>query len=198
MAVLAGEHIADAWEQWFPGDARAESSLRSRPWLVLFSGLAAIGLVAAAVPHFGCLRLTGMDFPVRAVGILKESNAKGNLVVHFDWGEYVIWHLGPRIQVSLDGRRETVYSNEVYRENLNYMFGLGDWDIILHRPGTDLALVSKKFPVFNLMKFERRWVLVYEDKVCGLFAREDSPWLGRLRQTQPPDLPADGAGLCFP
>jgi len=31
-------------------------------------------------------------------------------VLPFNWGEYAIWHFGPRLRVSIDGRRETVYS----------------------------------------------------------------------------------------
>jgi hypothetical protein len=35
------------------------------------------------------------------------------MITYFDWGEYVIWHLGPGVRVSMDGRRETVYSGKV-------------------------------------------------------------------------------------
>jgi len=37
------------------------------------------------------------------------------MVTWFDWGEYAIWHLGPQLRVSLDGRRETVYSDAVLK-----------------------------------------------------------------------------------
>ena len=37
----------------------------------------------------------------------------GRLVTTFDWGEYAIWHFGPALRVSIDGRRETVYSDSV-------------------------------------------------------------------------------------
>ncbi len=40
----------------------------------------------------------------------------GRLVVPFDWGEYAIWHFGPRLKVSTDGRRETVYSEARIKE----------------------------------------------------------------------------------
>ena len=39
---------------------------------------------------------------------------------HFNWGEYAIWHLGPTLKVSLDGRRETVYSDS----QLDRQFGI--------------------------------------------------------------------------
>jgi hypothetical protein len=35
------------------------------------------------------------------------------MLTFFDWGEYVIWHLGSGVKVSMDGRRETVYSEEM-------------------------------------------------------------------------------------
>ena len=59
--------------------------------------------------------------------------------MHFDWGEYVLWHLSPQIKVSIDGRRETVYSDPIYAENLRFTSGLGDWDAILKRHPTDRA-----------------------------------------------------------
>jgi hypothetical protein len=39
-----------------------------------------------------------------------EHAAAGRLVTYFDWGEYAIWHFGSRLRVSIDGRRETIYS----------------------------------------------------------------------------------------
>ena len=35
----------------------------------------------------------------------------GRVVTPFNWGQYAIWHLGPRLRVSMDGRRETVYTD---------------------------------------------------------------------------------------
>lgn len=35
----------------------------------------------------------------------------GRLVTFFNWGQYALWHLGPETKVSMDGRRETVYSD---------------------------------------------------------------------------------------
>src|SRR6185503_13838357 len=59
----------------------------------------------------GCLQTRG-SFVIdeRAASFLRENQATGRLVVWFDWGEYVSWHFGPALKVSMDGRRETVYS----------------------------------------------------------------------------------------
>ncbi len=59
-----------------------------------------------------CLSINDAWAPDReAAGYL--SGARGRLWVAFDWGEYAIWHFGPELRVSIDGRRETVYSNDI-------------------------------------------------------------------------------------
>jgi hypothetical protein len=199
VAVLAGEHIGDAWGRVSSGrqsNRSAAGANQPRPWLAGLSLIGAVVLIGLSVPNFGCIR----PYPVyarRAIALLKHSGISGNLAVHFTWGEYAIWHLGPRIKVSVDGRRETVYSDEIRRENLDFRMGTGDWDALLRNHETHLALVSKKFPVFNLMQLHPDWLLVYEDRVSGLFVPRDSPLIRQIKTTDPPALPYDGAGLCF-
>jgi hypothetical protein len=161
---------------------------------------AAVAMAGAAFPRLDGIRVDPpvADFPARAVAMMKTSGVTGNMATEFNWGEYVLWHLGPRVRVSIDGRRETIYSDAVYRENLDFMLGRGQWDRLIDRPETDLALVHRKRPVFDLMKEKPGWILVYQDALCALFAREGSPSLAQLRQAPVPDLPADGGGLPFP
>ena len=35
----------------------------------------------------------------------------GRLANEFNWGQYALWHLGPELRVSIDGRRETIYTD---------------------------------------------------------------------------------------
>ena len=39
------------------------------------------------------------------------------------------------MDVAVDGRRETVYPDDVYRENLAFMFGADGWEQLLARGG---------------------------------------------------------------
>jgi hypothetical protein len=201
VAILAGEHIFDAPRTRLPGLAAVGAYVPGKRWLCVLPFLAAAGLLLASLPHFRCIRIdraTGFDFPVRAVGLLQRSGAHGNLAVHFDWGEYVIWYLGPDIKVSIDGRRETLYDDAIYEENVRFRLGEDHWDALIDRPETDFALASKRFPVFERMQRKDGWLLIYEDSVCGLFMRMGSSSEMALRAARPPDLPADGDGLCFP
>lgn len=171
------------------------------PWMGLVSGIVALGAALHSVPAFRCIEMgpeRGLAYPARAVGLLERSGARGRLAVFFDWGEYSIWHLAPRLKVGMDGRRETVYPDSIYQGYLRWVGGVRDWDAFLARGPADLALVPRDRPVYNLMALDPEWPLVYQDSVAALFGRRDAPATGEVRRATAPDLPVDGQGLCFP
>jgi hypothetical protein len=122
------------------------------------------------------------EFPIAAVALLKQSGVSGNLATQFEWGEYIIWHLGPQIKVSMDGRRETIYSTAIYRQYMDFHFGVNDWDALLRQHWTDLALVKKHKSVHNLLKLKSEWLMVYEDSKSALFVNRNSSLVEPLRQ----------------
>jgi hypothetical protein len=199
-AVLTAEHIADVWDRAAPAQNVAGNRVGQSVWFAAASLAVALVVIVVSLRNFQCIRVDGRKakFPIQAIALLKHSNATGNMAVHFDWGEYALWHLSPGIKVSIDGRRETVYSHRPYTENLLFTSGLGDWDRILKRPETHLALVSKGFPVFNLMKLQPGWTLAYEDPLSGIFVRHGSELEGKLRLVNEAGVSHNGAGLCFP
>jgi hypothetical protein len=199
-AILIAEHVADVWQRMLPPGLVSGPDAAHGSWLVASSLITALVIAGFSLSNFQCIRIDRRrtEFPVKAVALLKQSNVAGNMAVHFDWGEYVLWHLGPQIKVSIDGRRETVYSRRPYAENLLFISGLGDWDGILKKSETHLALVSKAFPVFNLMNLKPGWTLVYEDPMSGIFVRQGSALEDKLRLIQEPGTSHNGAGLCFP
>ena len=78
------------------------------------------------------------------------------------------------------------------------MRGEGQWDRLVDRPETDVALVDRERPVYNLMREKAGWVLAYEDGAAALFVRSGSPLRAAISGVAPPEWPADGAGLAFP
>jgi hypothetical protein len=78
--------------------------------LVMFL-VPAVGSGVIAARSVGCLPTMGDWAPDAEPVALLARNAGGRLVTHFNWGEYALWHLGPRLRISMDGRRETVYSD---------------------------------------------------------------------------------------
>lgn len=76
------------------------------------------------VPASRCLPIDGSWAPdLEAARFLADPAARGRLVLPFDWGEFALWHFGPRLQVSTDGRRETVYTEETVNLQASVAFG---------------------------------------------------------------------------
>jgi hypothetical protein len=74
-------------------------------------GVAAIVTARVVAPAFDCVWIKGpWVADAAAVPVLRGGVDGGRIVTWFDWGEYALWHLGPRLKVSMDGRRETIYS----------------------------------------------------------------------------------------
>jgi hypothetical protein len=197
IVVLAGEHIADVWNRWLPPVSSAFGRGRLISALCIAVSLLFFGLAA---PRFACIHIEPgyFAFPARAVALIKESGIRGNMAVPFEWGEYVLWQLGPRVKVSIDGRRETVYSDESYRQSIDFERGTGAWDSLLESATTDLVLVRIGSPTANLMSQKDGCVAVYRDSFSVLFVRAGFSSLDRIVETPIPAVTDNGAGLCFP
>ena len=97
--------------------------------------IAAVSLFVAALvaaifvgsKSLTCVRTEGTWIPDAEAASVLEHAPPGRLVTFFNWGEYALWHFGPRLRVSMDGRRETVYTDTRLLEH----------DAIVR--GTDLA-----------------------------------------------------------
>jgi hypothetical protein len=88
--------------------------------MFLAPAAASARLATVALP---CLSTTGPWAPDGPAARYLEAAVPGRLVTFFDWGEYAIWHFGPRLRVSMDGRRETVYTDERLVDHDDIRFG---------------------------------------------------------------------------
>jgi hypothetical protein len=111
VIFLAGKAIAETWDHWLMAHRIHQASVAGHrifgPLLLAVFLIGVFVFTARALPQLGCIRVNPDKFPVRAVAFLKNARVSGNMAGEFDWGQYVIWNLGPSIRVSLDGRRET-------------------------------------------------------------------------------------------
>jgi hypothetical protein len=200
VIVLAGPHAADAWSRWVDRGNMIREPSRSRRVAGLVAGVLGVLLGLGGLLRFGRISLDAayFDYPAQAIGLIRASGVTGNLLLPFNWGEYAIWHLAPRVRVGMDGRRETVYSDATYAAYLDFIQGQGAWSALVDRPETDLVLVDTQSPPANLMRLRGDWVRVYEDAVAALFARQGSPLIAPLGRTRVVERPVDGTGLGFP
>mgnify|MGYP000276432589 CR=1 FL=1 len=169
--LVAGEHIGDTWERLMPLSQQSARRTIGAPVLTLIT---AMMLLAWKWTNFNGIPIKNPEYyPIAAVSILNQSQIIGNLAVHFDWGDYALWHLAPEIKVSLDTRREMAYSEVIYKENVRNMTGIGDWSALLDDHPTQIALVKSASPTDNLMKLHVDWIEIYRDEVSVLFSHKD-------------------------
>lgn len=127
----------------------------------------------------------------RPIDLLRSAGS-GKLVTFFDWGEYALWHLGPRLLVSMDGRRETIYSDRRLAEHAAILEGrpeglqaLSDWRAdYVWLPATSVA--TRDWLVANGYRLE------FSSTQSFLAVRPDLPPLDRAAADRLPARP------CFP
>ncbi|HET9369519.1 MAG TPA: hypothetical protein VFO19_04705 [Vicinamibacterales bacterium] len=139
---------------------------------------------------FACVAVDDR-LPESAPAAMLEQAPPGKLVTFFDWGEYALWHLGPAITVSMDGRRETVYSDS----------RLDDHDAILAGTARGLELLAQWQPDYVWLPaasettrawlIERGYRLAFESPRSFLAVRAD-------RAIPATSTPPDPDRRCFP
>jgi hypothetical protein len=158
---------------------------------LLVGAVCLVGLLSAGVAisrHAKCVTLAGADesdpWAPEAEGItfFQINQLRGRLLTYFDYGELAIWHLAPRLRVSYDGRRETVYSAEVQTNHLRFYFGVRDTSYarILK---ADYVWLPRRLPV-NAALDRDGWVRIFEGPRSVIYARQmdsykqPAPWTG--------------------
>ena len=156
-------------------------------WIVDAAAMAAVWLVVAGGAA-RCLAIQGEWVPdLRAAAALRSASP-GRLMVPFDWGEYAIWHFGPALRVSMDGRRETVYSQRTIELQDAVMSGAPD----------GMAYLLRERPEYVWMKSD---AVAVRDVLSGAGYRVDiitSRSFVASRSDLPALRPADAMPSCFP
>lgn len=114
-------------------------------------------------------RATG--YPIQTVQYINQHNISGNMMTPFNWGEFIIFSLYPKVKVSFDGRYETVYPDFVVQDNLNFFKAAEGWEQTLKKYNADLILAPKGSPIVPKLKALSGWKLVFEDYEALLFKK---------------------------
>lgn len=121
-AILLAPFIVRRW----PVRLARPPATRSRfePLVAVLLFIVLVGTSARmASMTLSCVPILGPFAPDTAPMPALAGAEPGRIVTHFNWGEYALWHLSPRVRVSIDGRRETVYSEARLVEHDDIVFG---------------------------------------------------------------------------
>jgi hypothetical protein len=170
---------------------------------VRWAGLALATAAAGIVGWTAAGRLTDLtvyrhEYPVSAMQFMSRHRLQGNLVVAYDWAQYVIAAMGARepgqrgTRVAFDGRFRTCYPQHVIDMHFDFYLGnLGprfrhrspesgqfdptrvlDYAAPPYGP-PDLVLIAKWQPhaVQIMQRQTANWILLYEDSISQLWGR---------------------------
>ena len=112
-------------------------------------------------------------FPLYGVRFLKENKIKGNILLPFEWGEYVIWKLYPGCKVSIDGRFRTVYPEEVLDDHFGVMGNNEKWMKFLDKYPADIILARRNHFFQQLITSQQKWIYVYSDNLSMIFVKKE-------------------------
>ncbi len=140
-------------------------------WIVAGAALA----MAAVAGEFSPRLPLDMPYPSGAVEFMKEHGLRGNILSAFEWGEYLIWHMGPESRVFVDSRYDMVYPIPVVLDYIAFYFSGAGGEQVLRKYPHDFALLPPAAPAARLMAKARGWGLIYRDRDSLLFARSQLP-----------------------
>ncbi len=137
-----------------------------------------VGVLSQAYFHYHKYKEVGFKiqinpevYPLYAMNFLEANKIDGNILVFFDWGEYVI-NKRPASKVSIDGRLWTAYPDEVFRENLALRNGEKGWEEMLDKYPHDIILMDH---INSDLENVAGWVKIYNDPIARIFIRKTDP-----------------------
>jgi hypothetical protein len=145
--------------------------------VVLVMALAIISAsVKAASDNVGCVRMDSDKLPESSIGdVIAEHALRGRMLTWFSWGEYAIWHWGREgILVSMDGRRETVYSNAAVADHLKFYFQPDARHAIIDRLQPDYIWLPAHLKVIEGLQKDG-WHSIYSGDRSVLLAKTPTP-----------------------
>ena len=139
----------------------------------------ALGIVRT---NFQVLRVDTASMPEpQALTTLASQSVGRRVLVWFNWGEYAIWHLSPRLQVSFDGRRETVYSERMQTRHFDFFFDRPGGATLPDELAADYIWIPKILPATHRLRSDPHWTTLYEGQQSIVFARAAA---GRIETTR--------------
>jgi len=149
------------------------------PWHYIFPGVALIIGASWLWPYplssRAFLYLTSQySFPVEAVNVAETNQWAGKVFAFYEWGGYLDLRTNGRLQVYIDGRADTVFSDQLYRDYTRVLGLVRGWEKIVDDSGADFFLWPKRHKEqIEALRASGHWETLYGDHVATLLIRSD-------------------------
>jgi hypothetical protein len=145
----------------------------SRALAGVFAAVLAAAVVLS-VPRLTKVPIAPGTVPdAQVAAYVRAQHLTGTVLVWFDWGQYVIWQFGPGLKVSMDGRRETVYSQAVVDAHLRFYAGKPGAVQYAGDLGPDYIWIPAELPVVQEL-LRNGWRSACTGSLSVLLTRHDA------------------------
>ena len=163
--------------------AWAEEKLGSRARIPALRYAGATLLLIAALLGWHGVRLApdllarwteGHTYPHAAVRYLNAAAPDAHVFNDYRWGGWLSLH-APDSRVFIDGRANTVYTDELYNDYISIFGGMSGYSLLLDEHAPEVVLLPPDAPIVRKLNSGRSgWRVVYSDPVAILFVSPDS------------------------
>ncbi len=176
--ILAGE-LALLWDRWVEPAARTsfrkilDSVGRDLGNGAVWTSLWPVAFLAALpfVPNIiWPVDFPALGFPVAMVKEHGELMRRSRVLTIDQWSDYLIYRNYPDQRVFFDGRSD-FYGGKLGDEYLALVDGHWDWSHTLDKYRIDVVLLPPVAPLTTVMKMNRSWKVIGDDKQALLFVK---------------------------
>ena len=109
--------------------------------------------------------------PVAAAEFIRTQKPPQPIFNEYHWGGYLIWKLYPDYRIIIDGRAD-VYGDPFFDEFMSTRGGEPNWRTSLDKYGVRTTVVMPDAPLASLLREDKNWDNVFEDKHSVVFVRK--------------------------
>lgn len=133
-----------------------------------------VSIILIPLKHPFVPRTNINKFPIKEVEFIRINNIKGNILTEFGHGSYTVYKLYPDNLIFMDGRYEEVYYDKEFDNLMNFEQMQGDWLSVLRDYPTEIIMLQKDTPVYEILGQLTGWEKIYEGNVCGVFIKKEN------------------------
>jgi hypothetical protein len=129
------------------------------------------------------------SYPVDMLNYIETNGISGKVYALYNWGGYIHWRTDGDLKVYMDGRADTIYGADIYRNYIQVLVSSPGWMEQLEATGPDYVLwphiqKSGQQKLQQLLQ-TGRWRPVYRDSVSWLLARSSLVLPDKLQASPP-------------
>lgn len=128
-----------------------------------------------------------LKFPISTINRHQEVLQAGRLFTSDEWADYLLYRFYPRQKSFVDGRSD-FFGKQVGDDYIRILNAHWKWPELMEKYGIDTVLTPPGWAITTVLKADRNWKLVADEKKALLFVRV-RPYAAKVAQAALPATP---------